>query len=59
MKATDLEVLRNGRPYLRGILAFLGYLRFGASSHFTMDDHYKNADCFIDRLKEDIEKGSK
>lgn len=48
----DLEVLKAGKPYLRGVLAFITYIRFGSSR--AVDDCYMTADKFIKQLETDI-----
>lgn len=45
----DLEILENGLPFIRSLVAFLIYLRFGG------DRHYEMADRFIEQLKQDLQ----
>ena len=47
----QLEALKENLPYIRGLLAFVLKTRFG---WFT-DECYKEADYFLEILKEDIE----
>lgn len=50
----DIEVLNQGLPYIRSILAFAIYLRYGAASADTIQRCYIHADVFIDQLKKDV-----
>lgn len=52
-KQHDLEDLERGRPYLRGILAFLLHLRF---NYTKTRNAYAVADEFISELESDINK---
>ncbi len=49
----DLEMLQDAKPFLRSILAFLLYLRFGQN---TTEAGYPMADYFLSRLEADLEK---
>jgi hypothetical protein len=65
MKATpkqDLETLKAGKPYLRSILAFLIYMRFGSipdkdegMGEKPLQGAYALADYFLNQLKKDVE----
>lgn len=48
----DLEVLKQAKPFIRSILAFIVYVRFGTMR--STDECYINADKFIDRLEKDL-----
>jgi len=48
----DLEQISEAEPFLRGILAFLLYLRFGP----TDQNYHQVADQFIAQLKTDLSK---
>jgi hypothetical protein len=48
-----LEELELGAPYVRSIVAFALFLRFGPM--LTIDNCYRQADEFMKQLKEDIQ----
>jgi hypothetical protein len=48
----DLETPKQGKPYIRSILAVLFKLRFG--SMWDKDDCYKQADLFVKQLEDDV-----
>ena len=52
---TDLEVLRQARPYVRSVLAFLIYLRNGEKLN-GLTAAYLKADEFLGHLHDDVEK---
>jgi hypothetical protein len=52
---TDLEVLRQARPYVRSVLAFLIYLRNGEKLN-GLAASYCKADEFLGVLHDDVEK---
>lgn len=43
-------------PFLRSILAFLSYMRFGAGTSTNVEVHYHKADEFLSVLKNDLTK---
>lgn len=47
----DLDILDQARPFIRGILAFLAYLR-----RDTVEGCYEIADLFLSKLEEDLKK---
>jgi hypothetical protein len=49
----DLDILKEGKPFILGILAFLVYLRFGSTK--SVDNCYAVADKFIRKLETDLE----
>lgn len=55
---TDLEDLKQARPYIRSVVALALYLRFGGSFAGkptpTVDDCYRAADLFVDQLEADV-----
>lgn len=58
----DREVLKNARPFIRSIAAFLLYLRFGGpptanhQCNYSIGEAHAEADTFLDRLDKDLEK---
>ena len=58
----DRKVLDEARPFVRSILAFLLYLRFGGPptapkpANYNIGEAYCEADHFLDRLGKDLEK---
>lgn len=50
----DLELVTAATPLIRGVLAFLVYLRFGTMRE--IEACYETADQFVNRLKADLEK---
>ena len=47
----DLETLKQGKPYIRSILAVVFKLRFGL---WDVTQCYTQADVFIKKLEEDV-----
>jgi hypothetical protein len=58
----DREILKNARPFIRSIAAFLLYLRFGGpptanhQCNYNIGEAHAEADSFIDRLEMDLDK---
>lgn len=59
----DRQMLGEARPFVRSILAFLLYLRFGGPTtsprpcNYNIGEAHVDADHFLDRLdKEDLDK---
>lgn len=48
---TDKEILLKAQPYLRTAMAFIIWLRYELLS---VDDSYKQANQFLDRLYKDV-----
>lgn len=48
----DLKTLEQGEAFVRSVLAFLLYLRFGSARE--IDNCYVTSDKFIKKLKEDL-----
>ena len=59
---SDLETLAAGKPFIRSILAFLLYLRFGGPTtsakpcNYNIGEAYCEADHFLDNLEKDVQK---
>ncbi len=51
-RISDLDTLKDAKPFLRSILAFLVYLRYAS----PYDTCYAKADSFIAQLEADLEK---
>jgi hypothetical protein len=52
---SDREALEAGLPYIRSILAFLVFIRFGHPQQpGVVDEAYQRADEFISQLKKDV-----
>jgi hypothetical protein len=54
-KSEDLEVIRQARPYVRSILAFVAFLRWGREKRDAAFC-YEMADVFLDQLRADVKK---
>jgi hypothetical protein len=52
-REVDLHVLAEGKPFIRGVLAFLVYL-VKARDKAQIHDCYTAADIFIKQLEEDL-----
>lgn len=50
----DIEVLKQARPYLRSLLAFIIYLRWGKYPH-DKKFAYREADEFVRDLEQEVE----
>lgn len=51
----DLKTLEEGKPFIRSVVAFILYLRFGST--WPIDSCYRKADEFIGALKNDLKEG--
>jgi hypothetical protein len=58
----DREILKNARPFIRSVAAFLLYLRFGGPAtanhqcNYNIGEAHVEADHFLDRLDKDLGK---
>jgi len=52
-KEVDLATLKQGKPYIRSVLAFILRLRFG---NWDVSNCYTTADVFITQLERDIKE---
>lgn len=50
----DLETVRQARPYIRTVMAFLFSLK---EPYASVQSCYGRADMFLDQLEKDIEAG--
>ena len=53
---SDEEVLKKGLPYVRSILAFCCFMKFGGDMKDGIFSGYKMADVFINQLKKDLKE---
>ena len=53
-RTDDLKVLTEGKPFIRSVLAFLIYLRFGRTEIKNTPMCYAQADDFINQLEKDL-----